>query len=353
VKQLIDRAAGSTFLRHNLIFFTGSTVVSVLNYLYYPVLGRLLPTSDFGSVVPFIILAFTVFVGIPATLSTSFLQGMKRFGALAWSNIVPAASKLGLSVVFVLLGMGTNGALLGLAASQLINLAYTAYLSAKAGRPRLRLGFKRADLQLVRPELGYAGLVFVASLSINVLLSIDIVAVKHWFSPHEAGLYAGIATIARIIFFLTGPLTAVLIASVKLGDARHNRALLKRSAGLLALLGGSALAFFALFPAFTITLLLGRRYLEFAPQLPGLSLAIFILSAANLLLFYHLMLRRYQVVGAAVVSLATMVVLLTLHHESIPIVVGTLIEGAIITFILVVVASLRPKPRREKLSTSH
>jgi hypothetical protein len=58
-------------------------------------------------------------------------------------------------------------------------------------------------------------------------------------------------------------------------------------------------------------------------------------------------------VAAAVISLAAMVILLGLHHESLPSVVGTLIEGAVITFILVVVASLRPKARREELSPNH
>ena len=48
----------------------------------------------FTSAAPFIILAFAVLLGVPLTFSNAYLQGMKRFGALAWSNIVAAATKL-------------------------------------------------------------------------------------------------------------------------------------------------------------------------------------------------------------------------------------------------------------------
>jgi O-antigen/teichoic acid export membrane protein len=411
VKQLIHRAAGSTFLRHNLIFFTGSTIVSILNYLYYPVLGRLLQPADFGEVqaiisffmqaavflqvlslltiaiikkyddfaqrnaltgelerlatiigitglalvtlaspwlqqflqfrspVPFIILGVAVLIGVPTALSNAYLQGFRRFAALAWSNIVTSSSKLIFSAALVVAGFRTGGAILGLALSAVVGLAYATYLAMKVGRPPISLKWRRPDLTLIRPELRYAGLVFVTSLCINVLLSIDIIAVKHYFSPHVAGLYAGIATIARIIFFLTGPLTAVLISSVKLRDPVHNRALLIRSLGLLLILGGSALLFFTLYPAFVIQLLMGNRYLEFASQLPRLSLAIFILSVSNLLIFYHLMLRRYLVVPAAALGLVTMVILLMLQHQTIPAVVTSLIEGSVLLFILVVVST--------------
>ena len=41
---------GNQFLRHNAVFFAGSVAVGALNYLYYPVLGRLLEPGTFGEV---------------------------------------------------------------------------------------------------------------------------------------------------------------------------------------------------------------------------------------------------------------------------------------------------------------
>ena len=38
------------FLRHNVVFFFGSLMVAVLNYLYHPVMSRMLSVEDFGEV---------------------------------------------------------------------------------------------------------------------------------------------------------------------------------------------------------------------------------------------------------------------------------------------------------------
>lgn len=51
------------FLRHNLIFFVGSIGVAVLNYLFHPIMSRMLTVEEFGEVqVLFSILAL---VGVP------------------------------------------------------------------------------------------------------------------------------------------------------------------------------------------------------------------------------------------------------------------------------------------------
>jgi teichuronic acid exporter len=38
------------FLRHNAVFFVGSLVVAVVNYLYHPIMSRMMSVSDFGEV---------------------------------------------------------------------------------------------------------------------------------------------------------------------------------------------------------------------------------------------------------------------------------------------------------------
>ena len=49
-QKLLNRYQHNDFVRNNLTFFIGSTAVSVVNYLYYPVLGHLLRTEQFGEV---------------------------------------------------------------------------------------------------------------------------------------------------------------------------------------------------------------------------------------------------------------------------------------------------------------
>jgi O-antigen/teichoic acid export membrane protein len=413
VQKIFQRALGSTFLRHNLIYFAGSSIVALLNYLYYPVVGRLLSPADFGEVqavvsfflqtavlmqvlglvtlgiikkyedhseraavssdlewfallggaglfvltlaatpwltrflnfrspLPFIIFACAIFVGIPSVFSNAYIQGNKRFAKLAWANIVGAGSKLIFSAALVIAGLRATGAVLGLALSQVVTVVYTYVLARPLGRPRIQPRRHLPSFALLRPELRYGVLVLATALTVNVVLSVDILAAKHYFPPTIAGLYAGIATVARSIFYLTAPLSAVLIASVSLQKPEVNSALLVRSLVLVSAIGGAALLFFTLFPRFTVAVMIGPRYTVFAAQLPRLALAIFILSLANILLYYHVSLRRALVAPVALVGLIAMVILLMLQHQTIPALVTSLIEGSTILLILVSAMSIR------------
>lgn len=63
MKNRIISHLNDDFIRHNLIFFIGSIIVAVLNYLYHPIMSRMLSVEDFGEVqVLFSILSL---VGVP------------------------------------------------------------------------------------------------------------------------------------------------------------------------------------------------------------------------------------------------------------------------------------------------
>lgn len=46
VKHLLTR----DFVRHNIIFFVGTLLISIFNYLYYPVIGRMVSVESFGEI---------------------------------------------------------------------------------------------------------------------------------------------------------------------------------------------------------------------------------------------------------------------------------------------------------------
>lgn len=48
--ERLKRIHRSPFMRQNATLFVGTLLVSILNYLYYPILGRLLDLQDFGEV---------------------------------------------------------------------------------------------------------------------------------------------------------------------------------------------------------------------------------------------------------------------------------------------------------------
>lgn len=50
IHKVINLVKGDTFLRNNVIFFLGSGFIAFLNYLYHPIMSRLMPVERFGEV---------------------------------------------------------------------------------------------------------------------------------------------------------------------------------------------------------------------------------------------------------------------------------------------------------------
>jgi len=404
MQRLILQIRQSEFLRHNAIFFIGSVAIGALNYVYYPVLGRLLDPVPFGEVqtlvalflqlaiflsvlsnltvniiansdnqiaarktmleleklallvsligfvlavfaapllqkffnfdsfAPFIVLALAIVVSVPPVFRTAYLRGKKYFGLTSIVGLVAAAAKLFFSALFIYLGFGTVGAIAGLVLAQLASFVYASVKAKQLGfdQSLMRQLYKRPDMRLVVPELRYAGLVLVCSLTITALYSVDIVAVKHYFDAHTAGLYAGISTVARIIFFLTASIAQVLLPSVKISaTASENQAALRKSAYLTCAIGGCALLAFWAMPQTIIHILMGQQYDMYATLLPRLGLVIFIVSLLNLVLLYFMALRRYAIAFVAFAGLLVTCGLVVANHGSLTAVVNSMLYGSL------------------------
>jgi O-antigen/teichoic acid export membrane protein len=404
----LDSLKKNEFFRHNAIFWLGSLLVSFLNYLYYPITGRLLNPVNFGetqtiisfmtqtgiflqvlglvsigiikkypdlnkreiirhelsrltlaisvviffltvllapvlksffnfsSSLPFIVLAISLLVSVPLSFANAYLQGHKRFAILSVSNIVNSASKIILAVIFILLGFKTLGALGGLIVAQLLSLTYALY---KGSGVRNFLSnnfkFKRLEIGLLKPELPFAAMVFCTSLTTNLLLSFDILVVKHYFPPHRAGLYTGISIISNIIYFACAPFANVLVPSlIPNSKSQQNLNLLKRTLKFTVLIGGSVTIVFLVLPHLVVTILLGHRYSIYSKYLRGLSISIFALSIANILIYYHIGVRHFLVAPTVLIGLVTTLVMLDFWHSNIQYVVTDLVIGGLVLLAL-------------------
>lgn len=402
MSSYVSTVRSNQFLKQNIVFFIGSVSVGALNYLYYPVIGRLMTPSAFGEVQtlislflqltiflnvlslvavnliantkderaqrivtelqlaalwvaglsllvttlmaaglqeafhftsgwPFILLALALVAAVPFTFQTAYLRAQKRFATTSVANLLVAGGKLLLSAFLVLIGFGTAGAIGGLIAAQLIGLWYA--LSKTKLRPRKVVATLQKrwwpDVATIAGELRYVGFALVGLLSATLFLSLDVIIVKYFFDAHTAGLYAGVATVARIIFFLTASVAQVLLPSVKI-EAPHkeNTSLLRKSLLIMTGLSLPVLLFAWLLPSFTINILMGQQYLAFASLLAPLSLAIFFVSVLNLLVSYCLALRYYPpIVLTAAGTILTFAAIIT-WHDSLQTIVTLLLGGA-------------------------
>jgi O-antigen/teichoic acid export membrane protein len=72
----LKRLTANTFVRHNATAFVGAVVVAALNYLYYPVLGRLMHPAEFGEVqaINSIFLQSVVFMSVFSVVIVSLVN---------------------------------------------------------------------------------------------------------------------------------------------------------------------------------------------------------------------------------------------------------------------------------------
>jgi O-antigen/teichoic acid export membrane protein len=411
----IKRHLADPFWRHNIIFFGGSIIVAAGNYLYYPVLGRLMRLEDFGEVQvllslflqaaiflsafsivtanivasykneelkhrviheleklatlimfvafglgllfihqvqtflkfgsysPFIALMAVMMMSIPVTFRNAYLQGENDFTGISIGGIIAALSKVVLSAVMVVLGFRTLGAIGGLILAQLLALIFLARrVRAKGSTYRFELLPKSwPNLTIAKPELRYGGLVLVVLLVATLFYSSDVVLVKHYFSPQQAGIYAGVESIGRIIFFSTASIAGVLFPSVSLAKtSEENHTSLKRSVLLVMAISLPILATFTIAPRFIVGLLIGGRYLPLAGLLPRLGIALTLISLVNLLFYYFLALRREFTAIIAVLGAVVTTGFVLQWHATITEVINDLIYGSIVLVLMLLALSL-------------
>lgn len=405
----------SSFLHHNGLLFAGSVVVGVLNYAYYPLLGRLLTPAEFGEVQtlvslflqliifltvlgivgtnvvshhsqasyrnkvffelekiglllslgllvfsvllaptfaralsfssswPFILLALSIVASVPLFLRIAFLRGKHDFLAVSLAQIFSSLAKLLLAWLLVFFGLGTIGAIGGLVLAQLTALVY-AHLKSKGyglTKPGEAKYFAKLQLKQISTEIKFSLYVLVASLGVIALFSIDVIIVKYFFDAQTAGLYAGVATVGRIVFFLTASVSQVLLAGIAPNRHKKNKGLLIKSLILVVGLSAPVVVLFCLFPSQVVGLLMGQEYAEVASLLPMLVVANFTISIVNLLVLYFLALRRVMVSVVAIMGFVAACVLIIVNHHSLSSVAYNLIIGSSVTLIIVLLCFAR------------
>lgn len=329
----------STAKAHRMIYELEklAVLVAVAILLVSIVAGDFLADMlQFDSSAPFVALALALLVSIPLTFRSSYARGQKKFGVASISQLIGAGVKIAFSAGLVVAGLGVTGAIFGIVGAQLAAFIYAAWWAAKLGlvRPKLSQYGKLPALKDILPEIKYSGFVFVGLLSVTLMMSVDVIFVKYYFDAETAGQYAGVATVARIIFFLAVPIAQVLIPMVTLKQTeRQNYQLFVKSLILTLLICGVMLLVCLVLPDMILKILMGGQYDELAHVLPVLSLVVFIISLVNLVIMYYLALRHKMVVLVGIIGFGVVVGLVLANHATVQTIVYNILLGSILTLV--------------------
>jgi O-antigen/teichoic acid export membrane protein len=272
--------------------------------------------------IPVVIMGSMVLISLLSPVANGGLQGLQNFKHLGANMIAGAFLKLVFGVAFVALGLGVNGAIAALTLS-----GTGAFLLAL-----IPLRFLRGESMdvsgLNSTEIKqYFWPVVVALLSFSLLSNIDIVMVKHFFSPTQAGNYAAAAIFGKIVLFFPGAVAMVMFPKTAELHALEldPRPLLKKS--LLAVGGLCSLvtAGYFLFPFLIVSLLFGARFYTSVPLMGLFGIAMTLFSLVNILVSYYLSIHSFRFIFFLASCTLLEIALLWFFHPSLQAVVYILI----------------------------
>lgn len=146
----------------------------------------------------------------------------------------------------------------------------------------------------------------------------DILLVKHFFPSYDAGLYASLALIGRVVYFVTWMFVMLLLPTViaKRKEGENTVPVLLKYVTYISILAGGIVVFTFLFPTFSVTMLFGEDYIAIAPLLGWYALATSFFAISNVFAYYFLSLDKYiPIIIASILGIAQ-IILITLFHEN-------------------------------------
>ncbi len=190
-----DRASGrqaqsaALLGRGSRALLLAGTVVAVVLLTASPLIARFIEVP--------VQLVIATAAGIPFGLVLPLLlgefQGEERFVAFSLLSVGQAGLKL-LSAILLGAIWGPLGIVAGISAAS----AVVYFVAIRLLKRKLSI---KPRLPWLRPAAGYLVVVIPSTLALAVLLSADVLLVKHFFPIQAAGEYAAVAALGRAIFW--------------------------------------------------------------------------------------------------------------------------------------------------------
>ena len=216
--------------------------------------------------------------GLALPLLLGEFQGQQRFLAFSLLSTGQAGLKL-LGALSLGLVYGPLGIVAG------ISLGGAGIYLVAWWMLRRKLSTK-SKLTWIRSAAAYVALIVPSTLALAVLLSTDVLVVKHFFPSRQAGEYAAVAAMGRAIFWGAAGVAGVLFPKVVFRESqgRSGIPLISASLGLVALGGLGGLALLSFSSTWLLTAFAGGAYKEAAGYIPWYAVGMTLLGGAAVLI---------------------------------------------------------------------
>jgi O-antigen/teichoic acid export membrane protein len=198
-----------------------------------------------------VLLAIGLTIYVPLGVKRGGLQGTCRFRGLAWNMAAEAITKFAGALVLIAMGFGVLGAVAAISAS--VILAYCLPDQASELRGPALAG--------PAGHVGEGRQAIVFFIGQVIISNIDILIVKHFFRPDDAGLYAAIALVGRLLYFAAwSVISAMFPVSAERRDNSRSGSLLAVPLLLVTAMSVVFVLLLAAFPTLVFQSLFGAHF---------------------------------------------------------------------------------------------
>lgn len=264
VRSLLGKAWIASLIIAAVLFIAQKPFAAYLNLPDHWILG---------------LLALGVAVYAPLGVKRGAMQGLCFFPRLGGNFVVEAVTRFAVGVGLVIAGYGVLGAVGAISAA--VVMAYFLPPMPREVRVEAIPGEPASFAEAVQ-----AIVFFIGQVIIN---NIDILLVKHFFPAEPAGIYAAIAQIGRLLYFVCwfGIVNAMFPVAASRQDQKKSEAL-----GLPMLLVFAISCVFvlgaALFPHFIMGLIFGSKFINIGSLLALYATATALYSLSVVLIAYEM-----------------------------------------------------------------
>lgn len=276
---------------------------------------------------------FAICIAILFSLPMGILQGRMKFYFVSFLYGFGPLSKIFLGVLFISLGFRVFGVMVGVFLSFLIPLVISSIVIFKEHKKEYRK--KDSEKLLFNEFRKYSLKFFIATISIAVISSGDVILVRHFFNPVVSGEYAALSLIGKAIFWLSAPIYFVFFPLISYKREKKESVLgtLVLAGIVIAAISGAVSLVYFFVPHLVLLVFAATKYKNLSGYLGIFSLYIFIFSIAYLLNNFFLSIGKTSVYKIDLAVATLFIILVFLFHRSVPEIIGVLF---FVSFLLLV-----------------
>jgi O-antigen/teichoic acid export membrane protein len=169
-----------------------------------------------------------------------------------------------------------------------------------------------------KPIITFFALTAFYELTQIIINNSDILLVKHYFNNEQAGLYASLALIGRVVYFVAWMFVMLLLPKViqLKKDGADTLPILLKYVFYIVLLSAFIVLGTFLFPELVVKIMFGKKYLPIAFLLWKYALATSIFAVANIFAYYFLSINKYvPVIISAILGLTQILLIVSFHNS--------------------------------------